>query len=334
MPKIQPVHSPDFIRKVNEAYHDEDYGTYEETHPGIFENQEMHARWARVARDHVAPAPGPRVLLDVGSGTGFVPLQLAPVLDRGDTMHCTDISVRMLETCRATLERQGFPCEVRYHKLDSGSFPLADGSVDCITMNSVLHHLPELDRFFAEVDRLLKSGGRLVVGHDPNKPFYSHPLLWNNFRLIRFFLDPAAGRGAALGALQRVGLLEPLRKLSRRARGLPPAAALGSEGGVTARVNERLQREGLIQRPLTGSEIAAMVDLHSPTAGGYHRDRGIDIHAVARAHLPGYTVEWFETYNHLYKMSWRNALTRRYDAWLRRTFPDLGATFLAVLVKP
>ncbi len=60
--------------------------------------------------------------------------------------------------------------------------PFADGQFDAVSANGVLFILPEPMKAFAEISRVLKKGGKLVLTHPPDRPFNdqwkdSHPKL-------------------------------------------------------------------------------------------------------------------------------------------------------------
>lgn len=46
---------------------------------------------------------------------------------------------------------------------DAHEIPLSDESIDAIVMLDVVHHLADLPKFFAEVERLLRPGGRCIM---------------------------------------------------------------------------------------------------------------------------------------------------------------------------
>ena len=50
------------------------------------------------------------------------------------------------------------------HRADATSLPLPDASVDVIISNGVLNLVPEKDKAFAEILRVLRPGGRLQLG--------------------------------------------------------------------------------------------------------------------------------------------------------------------------
>jgi arsenite methyltransferase len=53
---------------------------------------------------------------------------------------------------------------VEVRRADATSLPLPDGSVDVVISNGVLNLVPEKDKAFAEIRRVLRPGGRLQLG--------------------------------------------------------------------------------------------------------------------------------------------------------------------------
>ena len=313
---------PEFVLRVNEVFHDVEEQAYENKHPEILQDEVI--RWQIVGRRFFTAREEPISLLDVGSGPGFVPLQLAPLMGKDDRMVCSDISAKMLDVCRLNLQQQDFEPQLHFRKLDGHSLPGECESYDFITMNSVLHHIPEIPAFLAECQRLLRPGGRIIIGHEPNKAFYSHPFLINNSRLTSVAFRPVQ---AVAGLLRTLGLFEFVSRFYCRIN-----RAAESHNQIVTEISHRLQAEGLIDRPLTKNQLTEIVDIHSPTAGGFHQERGINPSGLLQ-YLPGFDIEHLETYNHLGKASTVNSVARWYDARLRGLFPNTGATFLVVLRK-
>ncbi|HEX2971021.1 MAG TPA: class I SAM-dependent methyltransferase [Tepidisphaeraceae bacterium] len=314
----------ELVLRVNEIYHDVEEAEYQNRHPEIFEHEA--ARWRRIGERLVAGHTGPMRILDIGCGTGFVGLQLGGYLQSGDTLICADLSARMLEVCRRNIEAKRFDCECAYAKLDGVRLPLGDGTCEAVTMNSVLHHVPDFASFFSEIDRVLQVGGWLAIAHEPNRRFYQHPFLWANCRVSGMLFNPRQTVGALL---RRVGLIDAARAVLRRFN-----REVSTHRRTVDEVNRRLLSEGRIEQPLTVDELTEIVDYHSPTAGGTHREKGIDVEETRQRYLPGFEIEILETYNHLGDQgSDRNALAKRYAAMLQRRFPQAGATLLVVMRK-
>jgi ubiquinone/menaquinone biosynthesis C-methylase UbiE len=111
--------------------------------------------------------PGPFVRsLEIGAGTGYFSLNL---LQAGvvEDATCTDISAGMLETLEGNARALGL--EVSTAACDATELPFEDESFDLVLGHAVLHHLPALDRAFAEFERVLAPGGVLLFAGEPSR---------------------------------------------------------------------------------------------------------------------------------------------------------------------
>jgi ubiquinone/menaquinone biosynthesis C-methylase UbiE len=97
--------------------------------------------------------------------------------------------------------------------------PLATESVDTVLVLGGIHHVPQRSRFFVEVARILKPGGRLFY-REPASDFF----LWRALRAIIYRLSPMLHHDTerALRYEETVPLLEEagLRSLEYRTHGL------------------------------------------------------------------------------------------------------------------
>ncbi|MEO1007930.1 MAG: metalloregulator ArsR/SmtB family transcription factor [Planctomycetota bacterium] len=105
----------------------------------------------------VALLPEGQVVADIGCGTGAFAAVLAPV--SGEVI-AIDREPAMLEAAR---ERVGARSNVRFELGSAEALPLGDASVDLAVLSLVLHHADEPTRVLAEVARILRPGGRLVL---------------------------------------------------------------------------------------------------------------------------------------------------------------------------
>ena len=94
---------------------------------------------------------------DLGCGTGQVSAAIAPFVSR---VIAVDGSPAMLQAAKKRLQRVD-NIELRRGELES--LPIDDARLDAATLMLVLHHVPEPERALAEVARVLKPGGRLVI---------------------------------------------------------------------------------------------------------------------------------------------------------------------------
>lgn len=112
--------------------------------------------WLRVYEGH-APAARPLSVLDLGSGTGRFTPGLADVF--GGPVYGVEPSVRM----RQVAEQSAAHRAVTYLDGSAESIPLPDSSVDLVLMFLVLHHVENRPAAAAEIARVLRRNGRLLI---------------------------------------------------------------------------------------------------------------------------------------------------------------------------
>jgi len=158
--------STDEILDVNRRYHDVAAAEYD-TKWGVDFGDVGRAQVLGKVEKLLGRRPGPYARsLEIGSGTGYFTLNL---MQEGvvSSAVCTDVSPGMLETLRGNAERLGLELETAV--CDAASLPFDDASFDLVLGHAVLHHLPELDRSFAEFMRVLRPGGVLLFAGEPSR---------------------------------------------------------------------------------------------------------------------------------------------------------------------
>lgn len=221
----------------------------------------------------------------------------------------------MLEICRSKLAALRNDIELTTLKMSTEDIELPDNCADVITLNSILHHIPDSTHFLLEIKRILKPGGLLLIGHEPNRRFYS-----------RHAWLPA--QAALLHSLAPRRLMASILKLLKIYQHIirPTSDAL------LDKMNTALKSEGLIDKPLTRHTLSSLIDVHSPTAGGLRRTEGFDPFVLSQK-VGGFTVKKVETYNHLSKVSGKYLLLRPYEKLLSIILPKDGAIFFMVAEK-
>jgi len=155
----------DQIRAVNASYHDGAAAGYDAKW-GIDYGQVGRQQVLGKVRKALGGLPSFGRALEVGAGTGYFSLNMLQAGVIADAV-CTDISPGMLDTLQANARR--LDLDVETVVCDAEHLPFADESFDLVFGHAVLHHLPDLDRAFGELWRVLRPGGRLFFAGEPSR---------------------------------------------------------------------------------------------------------------------------------------------------------------------
>jgi demethylmenaquinone methyltransferase / 2-methoxy-6-polyprenyl-1,4-benzoquinol methylase len=122
----------------------------------------LHHRWRERAADLARVGPGSRAL-DVATGTGDLAIALAR---RGGEVVGSDFSEGMLERARAKSP------QVRWEQANALALPYDDDAFDAATVGFGARNFSDLERGIAEMARVVRPGGRVVVLEitTPTKP--------------------------------------------------------------------------------------------------------------------------------------------------------------------
>jgi demethylmenaquinone methyltransferase/2-methoxy-6-polyprenyl-1,4-benzoquinol methylase len=164
----------------------------------------MDRRWRRLTADAVGARTGD-VVLDLGVGTGELAVRLPPAV----RVVGLDVSEAMLDRARTR------PQNIRLVQGSAFRLPFHDGAMDAAVSAFVLRNLDDLPGAFAELARVVRSGGRIALVD------ITQPRRWFLRALLNGYL------GAAAPLVGRItGRADAYRYLARSARTLPPAAEL------------------------------------------------------------------------------------------------------------
>lgn len=139
-------------------------------------------------------------VLDVGCGVGGPSRLLA--FQYGCHVTGIDLTASFIETAAMLADRVNLGEYVDYRQADALDLPFVDGQFDVAMTQHVQMNIEDKARFYAELFRVLKPGGRFgmydLVQSAGGEPFY--PVPWAHDESISFLAGPEALRGFIEGA--------------------------------------------------------------------------------------------------------------------------------------
>jgi ubiquinone/menaquinone biosynthesis C-methylase UbiE len=163
-----PTATPEHIKDVNTRYHDAAAHEYDAKWGidfGDIGQDQVRAKLVKALGGRDGETFGDA--LEIGSGTGYFSLNLVQLGLIGN-LTATDISAGMLAQLATTAAALGLE-SVSTVVTEAETLPFDDGSFDLVLGHAVLHHIPDLDRAFAEFKRVLRPGGVIVFAGEPSR---------------------------------------------------------------------------------------------------------------------------------------------------------------------
>ena len=120
----------------------------------------MHRAWKAFAVALARPRPGERIL-DVASGSGDLARAFARRVAPGGEVWLTDVNRSMLSRGCDRLADRGLIAPAV--QCDAERLPFASGVFDCVSVGFGLRNMTHKDAALAEMRRVLRPGGRLLV---------------------------------------------------------------------------------------------------------------------------------------------------------------------------
>jgi len=195
----------------------------------------LHRAWKAFAISVARPKRGERVL-DIATGSGDLAVALARKTFPGGEVWISDINRRMLERGRDRLLDRGL--QLPAVQCDAERLPFPSGHFDCVTVGFGLRNMTHKEAALAEMARVLKPGGRLVVLEfskvwKPLERVYD----WYSFKVLPWLGDKVAGDADAYRYLAESIRLHPdqaaLAEMLRKA-GLADVEVFNLAAGVVA----------------------------------------------------------------------------------------------------
>jgi ubiquinone/menaquinone biosynthesis C-methylase UbiE len=117
------------------------------------------------------PEPGER-LLEIGVGTGYYSLELAEWAGPEGRLELFDLQQKFLDHVLRSAEERGLR-NLLATRGDATALPYEDASIDAVVLTAVLGEIPDRAAALREIRRVLKPGGRLVVGELFGDPHFT-----------------------------------------------------------------------------------------------------------------------------------------------------------------
>jgi len=119
--------------------------------------------YRRIASDVAQIAAGEGVLvLDIGAGPGDLLVAIGHRLPDASLVG-TDLAPAMVDLAQEKALAAGLNARIRFELADAARLPFDDGSVDLVVSSLSLHHWDRPAVAFAEVRRVLRPGGSVLV---------------------------------------------------------------------------------------------------------------------------------------------------------------------------
>ncbi len=142
-----------------------------------------------IATDLAAMHPS-GVVMDIGSGPGYMPILLAQKVS-SLRIFGVDVAPDMVEIANRKAAEAGVAERVSFEVGDVGALRAPDGQMDMVTSTLSLHHWPDPAQGLREIHRVLKPGGRAIIydigpwvqrldwlwSHRHNQPVFDLPAL-------------------------------------------------------------------------------------------------------------------------------------------------------------
>jgi ubiquinone/menaquinone biosynthesis C-methylase UbiE len=101
-------------------------------------------------------------VFDIGCGTGLLSLKFLQAVNC--TVSCIDLAEDMIELCKNRMEDLNLASRVTIKQGDIADLEFEDSTFDIVASTVTLHHLKDKQPTINKIYRILKPGGRFVLG--------------------------------------------------------------------------------------------------------------------------------------------------------------------------
>ncbi len=122
----------------------------------------LHRVWKRFALARTGLRAG-RSALDVAAGSGDLSEGMARQVGPAGRVVVTDINGRMLGLGRSRMLDAGYAANIHYLQANAEQLPVSGLAFDCVSIGFGLRNVTDKEAALAEMHRVLRPGGRLLV---------------------------------------------------------------------------------------------------------------------------------------------------------------------------
>jgi ubiquinone/menaquinone biosynthesis C-methylase UbiE len=134
-------------------------------------------------------------VLDVATGTGVIPLQIAQRVSSRCQIVGLDITPAMLNCAQTSLKAAGLSSLIRVVCASGTTMPFGDRAFDIVTCGLGMHHM-EATQLVREMGRVLRPGGWLVMADVGASPLWRSFVgaMWLRVILVQFGIAHSRAR--------------------------------------------------------------------------------------------------------------------------------------------
>ena len=100
-------------------------------------------------------------VLDLGCGPGFFTIDIAQLVGQSGLVYAADVQEGMLDKVRKKIATQSLE-NIHVHKCEESTINLND-TVDFILAFYMIHEIPDQNRTFSEIKKLLNPNGKVLI---------------------------------------------------------------------------------------------------------------------------------------------------------------------------
>lgn len=112
--------------------------------------------------DLLAMGPLGPTVLDVGTGTALIPIELCKRAE-GVRVVAVELAVHMLALAKENVARAGLEARIALEEADAKAMPYPDAAFATTVSNSIVHHIADPQLVLSEMGRVTRSGGLVFV---------------------------------------------------------------------------------------------------------------------------------------------------------------------------